>query len=199
MLLVGLTGGIGSGKSVVAGLFESMGAGIIDTDLIARDLVAPGSPALYEISDHLGQSILTPDGNLNRRLMREMIFSNPTEKKWLENLLHPMIRETVRQKIQTLQSPYGIIVIPLLTEIKKEGYDYLDRICVVDCDEVVQIQRTMERDDISESDAMSMLEAQATREERLKIADDVIENNGDLNDLRKKVDILHKQYLEMSS
>lgn len=198
MYTVGLTGGIGSGKTLVSTLFEAQGICIIDTDKIARSLVASKTPYLFEIATHFGDTILMPDGSLNRRLLRDMIFKDPTEKKWLEQLLHPAIRAQVRKDMKHCQSPYSIIVIPLLAETEGTGYDFLDRILVVDCPEALQLQRTLLRDQIDEEQVLSMMRTQAARDIRRQMADDIIDNTLDEAHLVKQVNDLHKKYLELS-
>lgn len=195
MFIVGLTGGIGSGKSTVSALFSKLGANIIDTDLIARELVEPGCPALKLMSDHFGMDILNADGSLNRTHLREHIFGHPEERHWLEALLHPLIRQTVQSRIQETKGPYAIVVIPLLTENYRQDYPFLDRICVVDCDDSLQLQRTATRDGISTELAAKMLKAQLSREARLTLAHDIVTNNHDLSALESQVIALHKQYL----
>jgi dephospho-CoA kinase len=196
MYKVGLTGGIGSGKSIVAEMFMALGAGIIDTDVIARDLVAPGSAPYDVLLRHFGNEILLPDDNLNRSLLREIIFNDAKEKQWLEDLLHPLIRDEVLRQIEALKTPYCIIVIPLLTETYSEhAYPYLDRILAVDCEPALQAQRAMERDGISQESVQAIIQAQAKREDRLKIADDIIVNDQHIERLREQVEKLHKKYL----
>jgi len=192
MLKIGLTGGIASGKSTVAELFAELGAPIIDCDLIARELTQTGSLALNKISKHFGAGILHPDGALNRRALRDLVFQNPVEKHWLEQLLHPLIRQNIREQLAQLKAPYCLIVIPLLSE--SEGIDFVDRVCVVDCPPELQLQRLQERDQCSLAAAQQLLKAQHSREERLKIADDLIHNEGNLDSLRAQVQKLSLQY-----
>ncbi len=195
MRIAGLTGGIGSGKSIVADMFLALGADIIDTDEIAHQLVVPDGACYNILLEHFGNDILLPDTTLNRSLLREIIFNNPDEKQWLESLLHPLIRDEVKKQASNSAAPYCIIVIPLLAETYKQGnYTYLDRIIVVDCDPKVQLQRAMERDGVSEASAQTIIDAQATREARLKIADDIINNDQHIEHLRQQVAALHQQY-----
>lgn len=197
MFTVGLTGGIGSGKSIVTEMFAALGAGIVDTDAIAHQLVQPDAPCFDIIIDHFGHEVLHPDGNLNRSFLREIIFQNVDEKTWLEELLHPLIRDEVKKQIETLTAPYCIIVIPLLTETYTTGsYAYLDRILLVDCEVEQQIERAMARDSLTQESAQAIVDAQATRETRLKIADDVIVNNKHIDPVREQVEKLHHSYLE---
>lgn len=192
MLVVGLTGGIASGKTTVANLFQELGVPVIDTDQLAREAVKPGSIALKKIVEHFGQTILTTDNQLNRRCLRDIIFNQPTEKQWLEQLLHPIIRQAVMSNIEKITTPYCIVVIPLLVE---NNVNYIDRVLVVDVDEAIQIQRVMTRDDISKDQAQAILNQQATRQQRLAKADDIIQNDNSLAELTKEVQRLHQTYL----
>ncbi len=190
--LVGLTGGIASGKSTVAELFAALGAGIIDTDLIARELVVPGSEALAAIVARFGREVLTPEGTLDRRRLREIVFADPARRRELEAILHPAIRETALARAAESDAPYVVFVVPLLFET---GFDRLvDRSLVVDCPEPVQIERLVARDGISAEKARAMLDAQLPRSERLAAADDVIDNSGDLAATRARVEALHAHY-----
>ncbi len=196
--VVGLTGGIASGKTTVANLFQQQfSIDIVDADVIAREVVEPGTPGLDQITQHFGQTILHPDGSLNRAELRQRIFAEPAEKEWLEALLHPMIRQRMQQALKQTHSPYALLVVPLLVENKLESMT--DRILVIDVDEKTQILRTMQRDGTSEEQAKNILAAQASREQRLSIADDVIENNVNSKQLLQLVTNLHQKYLAMSS
>ncbi len=193
-LRIGLTGGIASGKSAVAKLFAELGATIIDTDIIAREVVAPGQPALDEIAVQFGNAVIDDNGQLDRAAMRQLIFSNDTARKQLEAIVHPRIRrETVKQASQAGGS-YQLIVVPLLTESPLRSF--VERILVVDCDENIQIERLLARDTDSEEQARLILAAQASRADRLAIADDVISNDGDLAETKRQVEALHKSYSE---
>ncbi len=192
-LVVGLTGGIGSGKSTVSALFAKLGADIIDTDLIARDLVKPGTACLEKIMEHFGKSCVDKEGKLRRDVLRKKIFSNPAEKQWLENLLHPLIREQMRNRIQVSEAPYIIAVIPLLFETGPN--DMLRQILVVDTDTQSQIQRVVARDTISEQQAQQIINSQVSRETRLQGADNVIDNTGGEDKLKAQVQKLHEKYL----
>ncbi len=199
MLIIGLTGGIGSGKSMVAAMFASLGIGIVDTDVIAHALVKPDGPCYDMIIDHFGRDVLRSDGTLNRPWLRELIFQNPDEKRWLEQLLHPLIRDEVLKNITTLSSPYCLVVIPLLAETYDAGaYRYLNRILVIDCTIQQQIERAMKRDSLSKDIVESIINAQAKRGERLKLADDIIENDKDIAHVREQVALLHRKYLALS-
>jgi dephospho-CoA kinase len=195
MLVIGLTGGIGSGKSTVAQLFEKKGIKIIDTDAIARETTQPGHEALKKIAAHFGENILLPDGSLNRKLLRTIIFSDVNQKLWLEQLLHPLIRIEMQQQVESAQSPYCIVIIPLLFETKPNPI--INRILVVDVSEEQQIERTQKRDHCSLEEVKAILASQATREFRLANAMDIIYNNGSLEDLEKEVDKLHQLYLSL--
>lgn len=193
---VGLTGGIASGKSAVSNRFGALGAPIIDTDLIAREVVQPGHPVLGEVVAAFGKDILDTEGNLLRRRLREIIFSNPEKQDLLESILHPAIRAIVRERVAAVEAPYCMVVIPLLVE--SGHFDWLDRVLVVDVAEEVQIERLVQRDDVSEDQARAALAAQAGREARLAIADDVIDNSGDMAALDAEVQKLHARYLELA-
>jgi dephospho-CoA kinase len=194
-LRIGLTGGIASGKSTVADMFAELGAVIIDTDVIAREVVRPGQPALSEIRDAFGDEFIREDGTLDRAALRQLIFSDDTYRSQLEAIVHPRIRqETVRQATEA-DGPYQLIVVPLLTESPLK--QFVDRIVVVDCNEDTQIRRLLNRDAESEAQARSIFAAQAKREERLAIADDVIRNDDDLESTAAQVAALHDGYLAL--
>ncbi|MBS0359474.1 MAG: dephospho-CoA kinase [Proteobacteria bacterium] len=195
MMIVGLTGGIGSGKSMVAHLFSEFGVPIIDADQVARELVLPFSPTLKEIELHFGKAILRDDASLNRPKLREIIFEHPEEREWLENLLHPKIRSTIKNRIKKLSNPYCILVVPLLVEA--QSYDYVNRILVVDTTEALQIERTQKRDGLSVDFIKKIMETQATRKERIAAADDIISNNGTMSELKEQVKKHHQKYLLM--
>lgn len=195
-LRVGLTGGIASGKSTVANLFAALGAAIIDTDVIAREVVAPGEPALAEITNLFGPGVIDNDGTLNRREVRRLIFEDEPLRERLEAILHPRIRDETFRQASSAGGPYQIIVVPLLAESPLK--DYVDRILVVDCDEDTQIRRLLERDGENEDQAQRILAAQATREQRLAIADDVIANGGDLEATRSQVAALDEIYRSLT-
>ncbi|MFQ5982144.1 MAG: dephospho-CoA kinase [Woeseiaceae bacterium] len=196
-LRIGLTGGIASGKSTVADHFAELGVPVIDTDVIAREVVQPGKPALEEIRSAFGIDVFDSDGRLNRRSMRELVFSDATRRAQLESILHPRIREETVAQSRAAGGPYQIIVVPLLVESPMR--EFVDRVLVVDCDENTQLKRLLERDADDEDQARRMIAAQASRDERLAIADDVISNNGDLDDTRSQVDALHKKYLSQNT
>jgi dephospho-CoA kinase len=192
---VGLTGGIGSGKTTVAQLFQSLGIVIIDADVIAREVVQPGMPTLQEITAHFGVEVLFPNGNLNREALRRIILQNPKEKIWLENLMHPRIVHILNQRASEAASPYCIVVIPLLVETDLPYA--LDRVLVVDVTEALQKERLLTRLSLKASEIDQFIAAQASREDRLACADDVITNTGTLDSLKSQVNQLHKFYLSM--
>lgn len=196
MLTVGLTGGIGSGKSTVAALFSQLGVDIIDTDLLARQVVEPGTSALKEIAIHFGKEILNPDNSLNRKALGEKVFTHLDEKKWLENLLHPLINDAVIAAKAKVKSPYCIVVIPLLIETLP--HPTIDRILVVDTPKELQLNRTQARDQRSTSEINAIIANQATPEERRAAADDLILNDHSLTELSEAVKKLHHYYLELS-
>ncbi|MDR9437867.1 MAG: dephospho-CoA kinase, partial [Thiohalophilus sp.] len=191
-----LTGGIGSGKSTVADAFARHGVPIIDTDVIARELASPGEPALAEIVEHFGDEVITPDGRLDRSRLREKIFANPAQRQTLEQILHPRIREEVRRRIDTLQAPYCLVVIPLFTETG--DYPFVDRVLVVDADEDIRIRRTMARDRLSREQVEQILASQSSRAERLALADDVVDNSNKPDGLMEQIDRLHQKYLALA-
>ena len=186
--IVALTGGIGSGKSTVADAFSRLGITIIDADIIARQVVEPDTPALNAIKAHFGQAIINADGTLNRRKLRECIFSDSSEKAWLNALLHPIIHQETQRQIAAARSPYVLWVVPLLVE--NQLHNKADRVLVIDVSPETQIQRTVARDQ-----AEQILAAQATRAQRLAVADDVIDNNGAPDAIASDVARLHAQYL----
>ena len=190
---IGLTGGIASGKTTVANLFAALGVPIVDTDLLAREVVAPGSPLLRQITDHFSMQVLSSDGTLDRQQLRQRIFEDVEQRKWLEALLHPAIRELTDVRCAAARGPYVIVAIPLLVETA--GEERFDRVLVVDCDPDLQLARLMARDGTGRDDALRMLAAQAPRAARLAVADDVIHNDGDLASLRDQVGRLHAEYV----
>ena len=191
---VGLTGGIASGKSSAAALFEELGAAVVDTDAIAHELTRPGTSAMAAIRDAFGPAYLAADGSLERAKMRQLVFSDPAAKAKLEAILHPLIRERARARIAAAQQPYVIVVVPLLVET--DAYrDLIERILVVDCREELQVARAMQRSQLKESEVRAILAAQLPRTERLGRADDVVDNNGDIEALRQQIQKLHAKYL----
>jgi dephospho-CoA kinase len=195
--VLGLTGGIASGKSTVADRFAALGADVIDTDQLARAVVAPGTPGLDELVSVFGREVLDPTGALDRRAMRARIFADPSARARLEALLHPLIEAEARRRIAASRAPYVVLVVPLLAEVGR--YDFIDRVLVVDLPSELQRQRLVQRDDITVALAEAMLAAQAPRPARLAIADDVIDNSADRAALLAAVDALHPRYLELAA
>jgi dephospho-CoA kinase len=193
---VGLTGGIASGKSTVAKFFAALGAPIIDTDQVAREVVEPGQPPLERLVERFGRAILTHDGHLDRPKLREIVFSDPRARADLEALTHPAIGTAVEAWSAAAGGPYQILIIPLLVE--KNLTSQVDRVLVVDCNEELQIRRLQARDGSTVEQARAILNAQTSRTARLKSAHDVIQNEGDLSVVRDQVSALHTRYLELS-
>jgi dephospho-CoA kinase len=194
--VIGLTGGIASGKSIVANFFQALGIEIIDTDQLARTLVEPNQPALQAIIDYFSPAILQEDGKLNRGALRRLIFNDPTKRQFLETLLHPLIRQKISIEIKNVQSDYCLVVIPLLVE--KEPNPEIERILVVDIEPARQKSLLQKRDQLSDIDIEKILKAQANRATRLAKAEDIIHNTGSLEELKAQVLALHGCYLEMS-
>ena len=192
-LRVALTGGIASGKTAVANAFAARGVPVIDTDMLAREVVRPGSPALAAVAAVFGEGVLLPNGELDRRGLRELIFADPEQRRALEAILHPAIRAALEARLATIEAPYTIIAIPLLAETG--GRDRFDRVLVVDVAPELQISRLMSRDGDSATQAEAILAVQASRSARLAIADDLIENSGTLAELDAEVQRLHAKYL----
>jgi dephospho-CoA kinase len=195
-LVIGLTGGIGSGKTTVAHGFEKLGVPLIDADLIARELVEPGQPAFAEVRAVFGAECLTKEGRLDRALIRQRIFADNSLRQRLEAILHPEIRNRIKVLIAEVQATYCIVVIPLLLETGQN--DLVDRILVVDAPEKEQIKRVAARDKLSHNAIIKTMHTQADRETRLAAADDIIENNSDLETLMSHIRSLHHRYLELS-
>ncbi len=193
--VLGLTGGIGSGKTAVADRFASLGVHVVDADQAARWVVEPGRPALLQIVERFGKDVLLQSGELNRAELRQRIFVDPAERQWLEKLLHPLIRAEVAQHLALADSSYAIMVSPLL--IESGQYRQVGRVLVVDVPESLQIARTTARDQASEEQVRAILDAQVQREERLKHADDVLVNDRDLSWLGVEVERLHRFYLTL--
>ena len=197
MLRVGLTGGIGSGKSTVSNKFNSLfGVPVIDADVINRSLLKPGSIAHTEIKQTFGEEIITGSGEINRKLLREKIFSSEELRKKLENILHPKIRREISSAVSSLETDYCLIVIPLLIESQLQSL--VDRILVVDSSQDRQIERVSKRDNCSKDHIRKIISAQTTSEQRLKYADDIITNNGDPGDLDSQIEKLYNKYLLLS-
>ena len=196
MLKVGLTGGIGSGKTTVANLFSSLGAPIIDADEIAHAIAQPGMPVLVKIRAKFGDQILDNDGELNRPLLKKIIFSESNKKQQLETIMHPVIFAEIQRRLKTLDAAYVILCIPLLVETGRENF--VDRILVVDCTQALQILRVQKRDRLSIDVIKSIIRAQVPRSQRNRMANDIIENTGDTLQLAEQVKKLHNSYISIS-
>ena len=196
MFVVGLTGGIGSGKSTVAEMFAKLDVDLVDADVASREVVAPGTCALAEITEHFGAEILLADGSLNRGLLRRVIFHQEQEKHWLESLLHPLIRKWLAQQISSSKSSYCLLVSPLLLETGQA--ELVDRVLVVDVSVDTQVARTLARDGGEERTARAIIGAQMDRKQRLKRADDIINNELQMQFLSQQIEALHQKYLAMA-
>ena len=196
MFLVGLTGGIGSGKSAAAEVFLSLGITVVNADEVARIVVEPETLALKEIRQHFGTVVIQKDGNLNRQKLRELVFNDSAELKWLEALLHPLINKYIQNHLRTASSPYAILESPILIESKQ--YKMVDRVLVIDATEEQQLKRAMQRDTNSQSQIQAIMAKQLNRKDRLENADDIILNDSNLEHLRKKIVSLHKLYLNLA-
>lgn len=196
-LVIGLTGGIGSGKSSCAALFSRLGVPVIDADELAHALVAPGEPALADIITEFGPEYLAADGSLDRGKLRQRVFAEPASRHRLEAILHPVIRNKIKEFVDSLQAPYCIVSIPLLLETGQT--DLVDRILVVDIPEALQLSRAAARDGLAIDAIRPVLETQADRSTRLAAADDVISNTGSLDELAAIVQALHEKYLSLSA
>jgi dephospho-CoA kinase len=191
---VGLTGGIASGKTTVANLFAALGVPIVDTDVLAREVLEPGTPLLAEVLAHFGPGVVGPDGALDRRALRARVFADSAERHWLEQRTHPAIRALTDERSAASRGPYVMVVIPLLVETA--GADRFDRVLVVDVDPALQLARLQARDGSTRAEAERILAAQVTRAARLAAANDVIHNDGDLASLRDQVAALHRRYVD---
>ena len=196
-LAVGLTGGIASGKSAVAAMFVALGAGLVDTDVVAREVVAPGEPGLAAVRAAFGAKVLLPSGELDRAALRGLVFENEAKRRQLEMWLHPLIRARTLAKLAEIVTPYALVAVPLLVET--DFGQLVDRVLVVDCPEHLQLERLMKRDAIPRPEALAMLRAQADRGTRLKAAHDVIDNSGTREATRGQVELLHRRYLELAA
>jgi len=196
MFVVGLTGGIGSGKSTVARFFAELGILTVDADDVAREVVEPGEPALKQIQAHFGDDVIAPDGTLDRAALRTRIFQDEQERHWLESLLHPLIGERIASTLEQASSPYAMLVSPLLLETSQ--HKLCQRILVVDVPESVQIERTMARDSNPEDQVKRIIAAQMDRQQRLAGAHDVIDNTRTLSEISADVEQLHQKYLTLA-
>lgn len=197
MLIIGLTGGIGSGKSTVSKLFAALGVPVIDADVVAREVVAPGEPALTEIAQAFGAAILQPDGTLDRGKLREIVFADPEQRRRLEAILHPRIRARMREQAMGVHTPYCIMAIPLLLETAQNTL--VHRVLVIDLPEALQLQRTCARDHITPAQAQAIMATQVSRAERLRRADDILRNDADRAHLEDQVRRLHEKYLRLAA
>lgn len=199
--VVGLTGGIGSGKSAAAERFRTCGAAMVDTDAIAHELTAPGGEAIAPLREAFGPAILTPEGSLDRTVMRQRVFADPEERIRLEAILHPLIRAESEARLRRLASAdfsYAVLVVPLLVETGAYR-ERVDRICVVDCAEETQITRVQARSGLGRTAVQAIMAAQAGRDERRGVADDIIDNDGGLDALYAQVDRLHERYRQLAA
>jgi dephospho-CoA kinase len=196
-LRIGLSGGVASGKSSVAAAFHALGVPVVDADQLAREVVERGQPALAAIAAAFGADYLLPDGSLNRRRLRELVFSDPERRRQLEEIVHPAVRAAEGAALTGVSAPYVVVAIPLLAETGQQHR--FDRVLVVDCPEALQKSRLMARDGSSATEADAMLAAQATRAARLAIADDVLDNSGSLAELDAAVRRLHARYLALAA
>ncbi|WP_252176425.1 dephospho-CoA kinase [Endozoicomonas sp. 4G] len=196
-LVIGVTGGIGSGKTAVTDYFSSLGITVVDADQAARIVVEPGRPALQKIAQRHGQDILTDEGTLNRSKLRDIIFNDDNERVWLEQLLHPLIRNQIIQELAESESPYTLMVSPLLVETDQHLLTH--RILVVDVPEEIQLARTISRDGMSRAQARTIMAKQASRQQRLERADDIVDNSGSLEQLFQQLDKIHQTYLDLAS
>ena len=196
MFIVGLTGGIGSGKTAASDYFQQLGIEIVDADVVAREVVEPGQPALASIAENFGKDILLDDGTLNRQALRERVFSNPEEKVWLESLLHPLIGAEIDRQLAATASPYAMFVSPLLLDTQQ--HQRCHRIVVVDVPVETQVARASARDNNNEALIRAIISNQISREDRLAKADDVLRNDSDLANLHAQIDQLHRKYLELA-
>ena len=192
-MIVGLTGGIGSGKTAVSDCFEELGIVIVDADLASRVVVEKGKPCLEQISERFGQDILNEVGELDRSKLREIIFNSDEEKDWLESLLHPAIAQQIQDELKASKSPYSVLVSPLLLETGQK--DYCDKVLVVDVPVETQVERTLKRDGVSEEQVQSIIKAQISRQKRLEHADEVIINDNTLEALQLAVKKLHQRFI----
>ena len=193
--VVGLTGGIGSGKSAAAEIFRACGIEVIDADTLAREVVEPGQPALSDIAAHFGSDLVTAEGYLDRAALRRIVFSNPEQRSWLENLLHPLIAELLQRRLNATKSPYAILESPLLLET--EQYKLVERVLVIDVSEETQIDRAARRDGSDEEIIKSIIASQIDRAERIQRADDLVSNEESLEQLRESIEALHSKYMGM--
>ncbi len=197
MLKIGLTGGIGSGKTTVANLFEALGTPVIDADKIAHSLVESGKPALKLIESAFGPEIIDCNGSLDRAILRNLIFAHPDKKKLLESILHPLVYAEMLNRLKLLNAPYVILSIPLLLETNMQNF--VDRILVIDCPVESQFQRVKQRDRLAEQTINAIIHSQVSRSQRISAADDMIDNSGGISELAEQINKLHNLYLSFST
>lgn len=195
--VVGLTGGIGSGKTAASDHFRALGASVVDADVVAREVVAPGSDALAAIFRHFGDKLQQPDGSLDRRALREIVFDDPAQRQWLEALLHPLIAERIRAQLAAATGPYALLVSPLLLEGGQR--ELVQRVLVIDAPESLQVARTTERDNSPDATVAAIIKAQMPRQQRLQLANDIIVNDTDLEQLKVAVAALHAKYCRLAA
>lgn len=196
-LVVGLTGGIASGKSLVGAMFVKLGAALVDTDVVAREVVALGEPGLAAVAAEFGRRVLLPSGELNRPALRSLVFADETKRLKLEAILHPLIRARTLAKLEELDAPYALVAVPLLVETNFG--ELVDRILVIDAPESTQLERLMRRDAIPKPEAVEMVRAQVDRATRLKAAHDIIDNSGTIEATRRQVELAHRRYLDLAA
>ncbi|MCZ6709037.1 MAG: dephospho-CoA kinase [Gammaproteobacteria bacterium] len=195
--VLGITGGIGSGKTAVSDRFQALGITVVDADVASRVVVEPGRPALTAIAEHFGDEAINDDGTLNRAELRKRVFADPEERKWLERLTHPLINQYLLEELANAESPYAILVSPLLAETGQSRF--CQHIVVVDVPVELQVERTIRRDDNDQAQVRAIIAAQASREQRLKLADDVIVNDQGFEHIDAEVRRLHQSYLELAT
>ena len=194
--VVGLTGGIGSGKTAASNFLASLDIDIVDADVVAREVVKPGSPCLTAIAEHFGERVIDTQGQLNRRALRDIVFNDDPAKEWLNQLLHPAIRTRLLAQLQQADSPYVVLVAPLLLENQLQRY--CDRVLVIDVPEALQLERTMQRDNSEQQQVEAIMASQLTREQRLQCADDIVHNDADLTHLQQQLTALDKRYRQLA-
>jgi dephospho-CoA kinase len=195
-LTIALTGGIGSGKTSIASIFKSLGVPIIDSDTISKEIILPGKPCFKDIVNEFGEEILTNKGTIDRYKLRDIIFNNDKARIKLENITHPIIFKNIDIQTSLINYPYCLVIVPLLIETK--SVKYFDKVLLVDTIENIQFERVTKRDSISPTLLRKIIKTQVTRSERLKYADDIIENNNEIGNLNEYINILHKKYLTLS-
>lgn len=196
MFVVGLTGGIGSGKSAASDYLASKGITVVDADRVSRKVVEPGNPALEQIRARFGDGVIQSDGTLDRRALREIVFADAAQRKHLEAITHPAIAREILHQLQASRSPYTLLVSPLLLETSQR--EMVHRVLLVDVPETLQLQRTAARDEVPEEQVRQIMAAQMSRKERRRLADDIVVNDGTLEDLHRQLDRLHDHYLQLA-